>query len=205
MGRWQPNSRGRLEQAALELYVERGFAQTTVTEIARQAGLTERTFFRYFADKREVLFSGSAQLQEVLVSAVAGAPEQAAPIDAVAAGLDAIGGVLRDLPRSRRRQSVISANPELQERELAKLAALASTLARALRERGLETTTAALAAEIGIATFKVAYERWVNDPDRRPLAQHLQETLHTARHLTSPAEHVAASDDVDSKVQEGAA
>ncbi|WP_123972843.1 hypothetical protein [Streptomyces sp. Ag109_O5-1] len=93
------------------------------------------------------------------------------------------------------RQAVIAANLELQERELAKLAALASTLADALSERGLESTTAALAAEIGIAAFKVAFERWVNDPDRHALAQHIREALDTTRHLIAPAEHVAATDD----------
>ncbi|WP_425578436.1 hypothetical protein [Streptomyces chiangmaiensis] len=106
---------------------------------------------------------------------------------------------------ARQRHAVVSANPELQERELAKLAALASTLAHALRERGLETTTAALAAEIGIAAFKVAYERWVNDPDRHPLVQRIRETLDTARHLTAPAEQVAATDNVSFTGQEGAA
>ena len=75
MGRWEPNARGRLEQAAMELYLERGFDQTTVAEIAERAGLTERTFFRHFADKREVLFAGAGALQELLVSAVAGAPD----------------------------------------------------------------------------------------------------------------------------------
>ncbi|UWE09873.1 TetR family transcriptional regulator [Actinacidiphila bryophytorum] len=185
MGRWQPNSRGRLEQAALELYVERGFAQTTVTEIARQAGLTERTFFRYFADKREVLFSGSAQLQEVLVSAVAGAPEQAAPIDAVAAGLDAIGGVLRDLPRSRRRQSVISANPELQERELAKLATLSTAVADTLRGRGVQEPAATLAADAGIAVFRVSFERWIDGPEDGELRRFLKESLAELKAVTS--------------------
>ncbi|MDQ6790316.1 MAG: TetR family transcriptional regulator, partial [Candidatus Dormibacteraeota bacterium] len=91
MGRWEPDARGRLEQAALALYAERGFEQTTVAEIAKRAGLTERTFFRYFADKREVLFSGAAALQELLARVVAGAPESAAPMEAVAAALDAAG------------------------------------------------------------------------------------------------------------------
>src|SRR6478736_5183412 len=90
MGRWEPNARGRLEQAALELYVERGYEQTTVAEVAERAGLTERTFFRHYADKREVLFDGSGMLQELFAEAVAEAPESAAPIDAVAAGLDAV-------------------------------------------------------------------------------------------------------------------
>src|ERR1700704_3099104 len=89
MSRWQPDARGRLEQAALALYGERGFENTTVTEIAERAGLTERTFFRHFADKREVLFGGGGALQELIVSAVANAPDSLAPIDAAAAGLAA--------------------------------------------------------------------------------------------------------------------
>ena len=87
MGRWQPNARGRLQEAALELFLEHGFEQTTVAEIAERAGLTERTFFRHFADKREVLFDGAAALTEVLVSAVAHAGEQATPFEAAAEGV----------------------------------------------------------------------------------------------------------------------
>src|SRR5215475_1505185 len=114
MGRWEPNARSRLEQAALTLYVGRGFEQTTVAEIAREAGLTERTFFRYFTDKREVLFSGSAALQELLVTGVAGSPDAAAPIEAVAGALEAAGALLQQRrEHARRRQSVIAANPEL--------------------------------------------------------------------------------------------
>src|SRR3981189_380122 len=119
MVRWEPNARGRLEQAAVELYSERGFEQTTVAEIAKRAGLTERTFFRHFADKREVLFAGAEDLQELLVSAVGNAPDSAAPIAAVGAGLLAAAALLQERREfSRQRQAVIAANPELQEREL---------------------------------------------------------------------------------------
>ncbi len=111
MGRWEPNARGRLAKAALELYSERGFEQTTVAEIARRAGLTERTFFRHYADKREVLFAGSGELQELFVRAVADAPESAAPIDAMAAGLDAVSEAFADRRDfARARQAVIMAN-----------------------------------------------------------------------------------------------
>ena len=96
MSRWEPNARGRLEQAALELFIERGFEQTTVAEIAKRAGLTERTFFRHFADKREVLFGGAGTLQEFLVRTVADAPDPVAPIAAVAAAVEAVGAVLHD-------------------------------------------------------------------------------------------------------------
>src|SRR3954466_2895609 len=91
MVRWEPDSRGRLEQAAFELYGERGFEQTTVAEIAKRAGLTERTFFRHFVDKREVLFWGQGALRELLVRTVADAPDSAAPIDAITAALEAAG------------------------------------------------------------------------------------------------------------------
>src|SRR5258708_12931612 len=86
MGRWKPDARGRLERAALELYGERGYEQTTVAEIAARAGLTERTFFRHFADKREVLFAGSTALRDLIVDAVAGAPASAPPIQPIAPG-----------------------------------------------------------------------------------------------------------------------
>jgi AcrR family transcriptional regulator len=186
MGRWQPNARGRLEQAALELYVERGFEQTTVEEIARRAGLTERTFFRHFADKREVLFSGAASLQDLLVRSVASAPEAATPIAAVGAAFEAAGGLLQERrPYSRQRQTVIAANAELQERELIKFASLAAAMAAALRQRGVGDPAASLAAEAGIAVFKIAFERWVNDTNQRDLPQLIRESLDQLKAVTA--------------------
>jgi AcrR family transcriptional regulator len=178
MGRWEPNAHGRLEVAALELYGERGFDQTTVAEIANRAGLTERTFFRYFTDKREVLFYGASALQELLVSNVASAPESTAPIDAVAAALEVAGGFLqqrRDF--ARKRQAVIDANTELQERELIKLATLGAAMAKVLRARGVSEPAASLAAEAGIAVFKVAFDSWVADADERDLPEIIRESL----------------------------
>ncbi|MEV4099356.1 TetR family transcriptional regulator [Nonomuraea sp. NPDC049649] len=190
MSRWKPDARGRLEKAALELYNHQGFDATTVAEIAARAGLTERTFYRHFADKREVLFPGGNPLAGTLADAAAAAPSSLAPLEVISHALTEAAPVFEErADLVRQRQAVIAANPELQERELAKLAALVSALAHALRERGLETTVAALAAEIGIAAFKVAYERWVNDPGRLTLAEHIRETLDTARRLTAPAEH----------------
>ncbi|MGW2375744.1 TetR family transcriptional regulator [Kitasatospora sp. NPDC001683] len=206
MSRWKPDARGRLEKAALELYNRKGFDATTVTEIAARAGLTERTFYRHFADKREVLFPGDNPLADILAGAAATAPVPLPPLEVIAHALAQAAPVLEERgDLARQRQVVIAANPELQERELAKLAALVSTLAQALRERGLETTAAALAAEIGIAVFKVAFERWVNDPDRHTLAHWVRETLATARHLTAPAEPVAATGDVTFTGQRGPA
>ena len=178
MSRWEPNARGRLEEAALELYRERGFDQTTVAEIAEQAGLTERTFFRYFADKREVLFWGEGALHELFVHAVTGAPESAAPLDAIAAGLETAAGLFRERrDQARQRQAVIAANKELQERELMKLASLAAGMGDALRRRGVSEPAASLTAEAGVAVFKVAFARWVDAADDRDLVRHIRESL----------------------------
>jgi len=186
MGRWEPNARGRLEQAALELYVERGFEQTTVAEIAERAGLTERTFFRHFADKREVLFAGAGVLQDLLVTAVVGAPGSVAPLEAVAAALEAAGALLQERREySRRRQAVIDANAALQERELIKLASLASALADALRKRGVTDPAAGLTAEAGIAIFKIAFERWVNETGPADLPQLIRESLDELKAVTA--------------------
>src|SRR5215813_1717468 len=117
MGRWTPDSRGRLERAALALYGERGFDQTTVAEIAQRAGLTERTFFRHFTDKREVLFWGEAALHELLVGRVAGAPDGEAPFDSVRAAVERAAPVFEGRrEHAKRRQAVIAANGALQER-----------------------------------------------------------------------------------------
>jgi AcrR family transcriptional regulator len=186
MTRWEPDSRGRLERAALALYGERGFESTTVAEIAERAGLTERTFFRHFADKREVLFGGAAMLQELMVGAVAGAPVTAAPIDAVMAGLEATDALFEERrASSRQRQAIIAANAELRERELIKLASLASALADALRRRGVKEPAASLTAEAGIAVFRVAFERWVDETNEQDLSQLRRESLGELRAVTA--------------------
>ena len=172
MSRWEPNARGRLMQAALELYVGQGFDQTTVAEIAELAGLTERTFFRYFADKREVLFWGAGALQELLVSTVADAPESDAPIVAINAAILAAGAVFQEQREGvLLRQTVIATNAELQERELIKLASLASAMAEALRQRGVAEPSASLSAEAGIAVLKIAFARWIGESNAQDLAQ----------------------------------
>jgi AcrR family transcriptional regulator len=179
MGRWEPDSRGRLQEAALALYSERGFDQTTAAQIAARAGLTERTFFRHFADKREVLFGGSALLQERIVAGVAGAPPGDGPLDAVAGGLAAAATMLGESRRdlARQRQAVIAANPELRERELAKLADYAVTVADALHHRGVAEPNASLAAETGMTVFRVAMERWTSADDDRDLADVMLEAM----------------------------
>jgi len=178
MGRWEPDARGRLAKAAMALYAEQGFEQTTVAEIAARAGLTERTFFRHFADKREVLFYGTDLLRDLLARAVADAPASATPMDAVGAALEAAGAMFQENPeRVRLRDAIVSANAELRERELIKLATLASVMAGALRDRGIAEPAASLAAEAGVAVFKVAFARWVGEPGQPDLPGIFRESM----------------------------
>jgi AcrR family transcriptional regulator len=173
-------------KAAIELYGARGYEQTTVAEIAKRAGLTERTFFRHFADKREVLFAGMTSLEELLVAAVANAPDGAAPIDAAIAGVEAAGAAIQeggDLPRLRAR--IIATSVELQERELVKLSLLASSTARELRRRGVPDPAASLTAEAAIAVFRVAFDRWVNDADEHDLPELIRASLDELRAVTA--------------------
>jgi AcrR family transcriptional regulator len=186
MGRWEPDARGRLTQAAFALYGERGFEETTVAEIAARAGLTERTFFRYFADKREVLFAGADALQELLIGTVAKAPESLAPLDAAAAGLQAAGAMIQEGGElAHQRQAIIASSAELRERELIKLASLAAALAEALRRRGVEDPVASLTAEAGIAVFKVAFERYVEETNQQDLPQLIRESLDELKAVTA--------------------
>jgi AcrR family transcriptional regulator len=178
MVRWEPDARGRLGKAAFELFLERGFEQVTVAEIAERAGLTERTFFRYFADKREVLFAGSVAFQDLFVTSVENAPDSAAPIEAIAAALYAQAGQFMEHEAAvRRRQAIIAAHPELRERELIKLATVAAAVAGTLRGRGVGEPAASLTAEAGMAVFKIAFERWIADPDGPDLDRVIGESL----------------------------
>jgi AcrR family transcriptional regulator len=173
----------------MELYVERGFDETTVAEIAKRAGLTERTFFRHFADKREVLFAGAAMLQELFVTTAMDAPPDLPPVEAALAGVVA-GAALIQERRSfaRQRYAVIAANTELQERELIKLASLSAALSETLRRRGVADHAASLAAEVAIAVFKIAFERWIADPEHLDLPQLMRESLDELRVVTADRE-----------------
>ncbi|MFI0901570.1 TetR/AcrR family transcriptional regulator [Streptomyces sp. NPDC020983] len=164
MPRSGAEARRRLQQAALELYRERGFDQTTTAEIAARAGLNERTYFRHFADKREVLFDGQAELRDTLVHEVATAPE-GRPLELLLHAFLKAKHILegnRDF--SEPRCAVIAATPALRERELAKAAALTEAVAGALRQRGVPERLAGLAAQAGWAAFQRAADEWINDP-----------------------------------------
>jgi AcrR family transcriptional regulator len=194
MGRWEPNARGRLEQAALALYAERGFEQATVAEIAQRAGLTERTFFRYFADKREVLFGGAEEVKGLLVDAVGGAPDSSTPLEAVGVGLTAFATLLeeqRGRQFARKRQRIIASNDGLRERELIKLATWATALADALRVRGVDEASASLTGEVGIAVFRTAFDRWVTTSSGPKLTDLIRETLDSLKALSTGSSDAA--------------
>jgi AcrR family transcriptional regulator len=184
--RWEPNAQGRLQQAALELFAEHGFDRTTVEDIATRAGVTKRTFFRHFADKREVLFGGGDEFQQRFVRGLAGAPVSATPLEAVAAALDEAGRAFT-VPRefAARRQLVIAANAELQERELVKLASVAAALAGGLRDRGVAEPMASITAEAGVVVFRNAFDRWVTAEDERDLPAFIQESFAALEAVTT--------------------
>ncbi|MBB4909718.1 TetR/AcrR family transcriptional regulator [Actinophytocola algeriensis] len=179
MARWEPNAQERLTQAALELFVGQGYDRTTVAEITDRAGLTKRTFFRHYADKREVLFLGQDQLTRLFTDAIKAAPTGATPLDAVTAALESAAAVFGQDRREfvRQRQSVIDANDDLRERELLKLARLTAAMATALRERGVADPTAGLAAEVGSLAFVRAFERWVSPSCEEKFATLAREAL----------------------------
>jgi AcrR family transcriptional regulator len=185
MARWTPDSSGRLYEAALELYGKRGFENTTVAEIAERAGVTERTFFRHFPDKREVLFGRTGAFEEALVKTVAEAPDSLALVDVLAAGLEAAGTQLPDRGTARKRHAIIAANAELRERDLAKFASLSAALAETLRARGLPDPDATLAAEVAIAVFRIAFQRWISDTNDPAFPDLVRESLEVVDRVTA--------------------
>ena len=165
MAKKEDEMRTRLQEAALELFRERGYDRTTAAGIAARAGVTERTFFRYFPDKREVLFDGEAIVREALTAAIADAPAGLGPLDTLLQAFCSFGPMLEGKRAyAEPRHEVISATPALHERELAKMAALADAMAAALSGRGVADLRATLAARAGMAAFAHAAFAWLDDP-----------------------------------------
>ncbi|MEV6638614.1 TetR family transcriptional regulator [Amycolatopsis sp. NPDC051371] len=186
MGRWEPGAGDRLREAALALYLEHGFDQTMVADIADRAGVTARTFFRYFADKREVLFDRAAEMAEKSLAALEAAPATMSTLEVVAAALDAAADLIgHDRELARQRHAVIMANADLRERELIKLAHMSAALADGLRQRGIDDTEASLAAEAGSAVYRVAFERWVDADADLDLRDAIRQSFDQLRALTA--------------------
>ena len=179
--------RTRLQGAALELFRERGYDRTKATEIAARAGVTERTFFRYFPDKREVLFDGEARVRAALTTSIADAPADLQPLDTLFRAFRAFQPMLEaNWSYSKPRHEIISATPALHERELAKHAALTSALAVALQARGVTEIRAVLAARIGMAAFTQATHSWLDDPSIG-LGERLELTFSEVKALLAPS------------------
>ena len=188
MPRWQPGARERLQATTLELFAEQGFEATTVAEIASRAGLTERTFFRHFADKREVLFAGQDVFEGMFVDHITAAPPDDAPFTVVTRAVKAVATDFFPPARrlySRQRQTIIDANPGLQERELLKLAGLTTAMADALQKRGTPEPMAKLSAECGVTVFRVAFSRWVDGSEGDDMAAIVDDVLADLRTLTA--------------------
>lgn len=164
MGRWEPDAVGRLQQAAMALFRERGYSGVTVAEIADRAGLTKRTFFNHFADKREVLFAGAKAFEASVVKHLAESGDDLDPVEAAVVALTHGGlGLSGYSDFARARQELIASSPELQERDLIKMASLASAIAGALRQRHVPARIATLSAHAAVAVFTTAYGDWVDD------------------------------------------
>lgn len=183
MSRGDKDVRDRLQQAALELFREHGYDRVTSAEIAARAGVTERTFFRHFADKRDVLFDGQAKLGAALVDAIKAAPATLGPLATLLTVFRLITPMIEaNRPFAEPRQHVIAATPALQERELAKHAALSLSLAAALEARGVDRPRASLAAQTGMAAFVQATLAWFEEP-QHGLGQHLDQTFLVLKQL----------------------
>ena len=183
MARWEPDARQRLVAAALDLFTEQGYDSTTVAQIADRAGLTKSTFFRHFPDKREVLVAGQDTLSRLFAEGIAAAPDDATPLEAVAAGLDAAAVAITPERRELgpRLQAVVAANGELQERDALKRVGLAKAMSDALQRRGVPDPAASLAAELGVLAFKRAFARWMDPGNRQEFGDLARQSLQELR------------------------
>jgi AcrR family transcriptional regulator len=190
MSRWKPDAPGRLQQAAAELFRDNGYDQVTVADIAKRAGLTERTFFRHYADKREVLFGGATLFHDELERALAAVPPETPTLEAVQIAVEAISTLMQGRRAlARERQKIVVAHADLQERDLIKRATLTATLAQALQRRGAAESAASLAADMGVGVFYVGFVQWLNDPADRELVEIVHEGFDQLRGLASGAGH----------------
>lgn len=179
VSRWAPDARERLETAALDLFVENGYEETTVAQIADRAGLNRATFFRHFTDKREVLFGGEDVLAGLFGDGIRAASPDATLTECLQAAFAAAEGALTPKQRAKAAQRVlvVAANREVQERGLLKHARIAGSIGTALRARGADELTARLGAEVGMLAFSIAVERWIGSDKDEPFSVHAASAL----------------------------
>jgi AcrR family transcriptional regulator len=183
VSRWRPDARERLERAALELFAEQGFAATTVPQITQRAELTTRTFFRHYADKREVLFAGEHELPAMARRMIVEAPPEADPLTLIIGALRSVVETRFEGRRAdlRRRREIVRSDPGLGERELRKRAAICEAVGEGFRERGMPAMTAALLAETGSTLLFVSIQQWLDQDGDRPLLDFTEEALDSLR------------------------
>lgn len=179
MARWEPDAYGRIRQAALELFTDQGFENTTVAQITERAGLNRRTFFHHFADKREVVFASPPEDGEVMVAEIRAQPDSVDALHAAAAGLARAADQLFEQHRevAIKRRRIVDASPELQERDMLKRATMADTIAAALRDRGIPEQAAVVAAWSTVAVFYLALARWTDPANDRTFAHLIHAVL----------------------------
>ncbi len=183
MGRWEPGAQGRLQLAALELFAKRGYSAVTIADIAEAAGLTKRTFFNHFPDKREILFAGASSFEESVVNHLRSIPHDVAALEAVVQALSIAGSELaRYREFSILRRDLIALNVELRERDLVKMVSLTDAIAVELLKRRVGATQASLAAQIGISIFNWSYDRWISGNDL-DLSELMRTTLFDVRSI----------------------
>lgn len=184
VGRWQPDARARLERAAISLFTEQGFAATTVPQITARAGLTTRTFFRYFADKREVFFAGD-EIPALARRLIAEAPITDSPMTVVVDGLRRVAEARFEGRRAefRLRSAIIDSDDSLRERDLRKRAVLVEAVRSGFADRGVDAVTAAVVADLAVTTLSIALEQWLATDDDRPLVEHIYAVLETVRSI----------------------
>jgi AcrR family transcriptional regulator len=194
MPRWEQGAEDRLREAALQLFLEHGYENVTVAQITERAGLTRRTFSRYFADKRDVLFAGSEQLPAALAEAVLTADAALTPFEALLGALERVGNVVADRagPHAAQRQAIVNGSVELQERGRTKFAAVSDALEAALRQRGAAPSTAGLLADVGVAIFRTAFQRWADDPDPAAFPVRVREAANELARALDPADQFNA-------------
>ena len=167
VARWTPDAKARLQQAATELFMERGYDAVTVADIAARAGLTKRSFFNHFADKAEVLFDGSDAFGAQILAALEAADPAIDPLSAAVSAYASAAVGFADHPEQvRARGELIAASPDLQERELKKMASLTATAAEVLERRGVPPREAHFIAQAATTIFTAAAADWSADPAR---------------------------------------
>lgn len=183
MARWEPGVRERLVVAAVDLFTEQGYDETTVAQIAERAGVTKSTFFRQFPDKREVLVAGQAALSQLLADGIRDAPADASPLTAVSAGLERVSGEMTSFNRELgpRLKAAVAASAELQERDALKSVGLALAMTDALLARGVPEVVARLAAELGVLAFRQGWAVWSDAEGEGDLATYALAALDELR------------------------